>query len=308
MSDHDEDILIIEDDPRGLRLLGTILMRQGYRIHAATDAAQGLALAERIQPDLILLDWLLPDLRGDEICRRLKAMDKFADTPVVILTGVVDEAQMLNAFEAGAVDYVTKPFTPAVLVARVRTHLRLHRQTRQLAQLADHDGLTGLPNRRAFDTRLQHEWQRSARTKTGLGLILIDVDNFKDYNDCYGHLSGDDALQRVATAIDHALQRAGDFAARYGGEEFIVLSTPCGNEPLTRLAERVRHRVMDLAIPHARSAETGFLLSASLGCACTAPGRHGDPQTLIEAADRQLYEAKRQGKNRVASASDPSRD
>lgn len=291
-------ILIVDDEPANLKILAALLADRGHRVHAARSGEQALETVVRFDPDLILLDLMMPGIDGLETCRRLKRRAELADVPVIFLSALDDEAHILHGFDVGAVDYVTKPFNPRVLLARVGTHLKLREKTRQLERLAQLDGLTGLSNRRAFDQRIEAEWRRCRRHNGGLGLLLLDIDYFKPYNDTYGHQQGDLALQRVAQVLREVVHRAVDFQARYGGEEFVVISADGDADSLRCFGQGICDAVAAEAIPH-RGSKVAQILTVSIGGAWLAGCSGQGFGALIEAADQRLYEAKREGRNRV---------
>jgi diguanylate cyclase (GGDEF)-like protein len=241
---------------------------------------------------------MMPGMDGIETCERLKALPGTRDVPVIILTAHDDDQSLLQCFAVGAADYVLKPFNPAVLLARVTNHVQLFRRTRELERLAGIDALTGLPNRRAFDQRLGGEWRRSRRKGIALGLLLLDIDWFKQYNDGKGHQQGDIALRAVADAIQQVTRRGDDFCARYGGEEFVMLSVCEQGDNPGLLANRILDAVRGLGIPHGHGG-AGPILTASLGYACVVPQGGLSPMALFEAADTALYRAKDLGRNRA---------
>jgi diguanylate cyclase (GGDEF)-like protein len=291
-------ILIVDDESANLKILAALLADRGYRVHAARSGEQALQAVARFEPDLILLALMMPGIDGLETCRQLKQRPELAEVPVIFLTARDDEATILRGFDVGAVDYVTKPFNPRVLLARVGTHLKLREKTRQLERMAQQDGLTGINNRRAFDQRIDAEWRRCRRHHYGLGLLLLDIDYFKPYNDTYGHQQGDRALQRVAQVLQQVCHRGEDFPARYGGEEFVVLSPDGDADSLRRFGQRICDAVAAEAIPH-RASKVEPVLTVSIGGVWLAGCGGQGFGALIEAADRCLYEAKRQGRNRV---------
>jgi diguanylate cyclase (GGDEF)-like protein len=290
--------LVVDDCPDNLSLVASLLIRQGCEVFVADSGPRALELVEQIAPALILLDLMMPDMDGIETCERLKALPRVRHVPVVILTAYDDDQSLLRSFAAGAVDYVLKPFNPAVLLARVTTQVELYLRTMELERLAGIDALTGLPNRRAFDQCLGDEWRRSRRSGAGLGLLLLDIDWFKQYNDGNGHQQGDIALRAVANAIQQSIRRGIDFCGRYGGEEFVVLSV-CdqGGNP-ERLAQRILDAVRGLSISHGYGC-AGPIVTVSAGYACVVPQRVLSPVALFEAADTALYRAKEQGRDRA---------
>ncbi|RAU22393.1 diguanylate cyclase response regulator [Paramagnetospirillum kuznetsovii] len=313
-------VLIVDDDPGTIRLLGKIIEDFGD-IFFATSGAEALAMVRERQPDLMLLDAEMPDMTGFEVCETIKRDPIFADLPILFVSAHTDMESETKALELGAVDFISKPPSPPVVRARVRTHLNLKLRTDQLHRLASVDGLTGIANRRSFDTTLEEEWRRTCRAKTPLCLLLIDVDHFKRYNDHYGHQAGDQCLRTIAAALAGCLHRPGDLLARYGGEEFAAVLPACSLDDAAKLAEKMRQAVAALHLPHAAS-ETGAEVSISLGAAtlslgCQTKGSdyptwsgacpdsqdcHGGIAALIAAADAGLYRAKAAGRNRVVLA------
>ena len=293
-------ILVVDDVPDNIRVLSSMLADEGHQISAATNGRQALKLAEVSSPDLILLDVMMPGMDGYEVCAALKANPQLSSIPVIfIITALADVEDETRGLGLGAVDYITKPFKEAVVRVRVRTHLELKHQRDILQNLSRLDGLTGIPNRRAFDERLDQDWRRGARMGESLGVLMIDVDLFKQYNDTNGHLAGDDCLRQVAGSLAGGLLRAWDFVARYGGEEFVCLLEGLDLAALSQVAERLRAAVEALQIPHGDSSVSPWV-TISIGAALGQPTLEAPPTGLVEAADLQLYEAKRSGRNRVS--------
>jgi len=290
-------LLLVDDLPPNIQALHQVFAAD-CQVLMATSGEQALALCARQQPDLILLDLMMPGMDGFEVCRRIKADPALADIPVIFLTADQDEATEERGLECGAVDFVTKPFRPSVMRSRVKTHLTLKFQNDLLRQQALIDGLTGLYNRRFFDTRAQAELQRAQRNGSSLALLLVDVDFFKHYNDHYGHLAGDDALRAVATALRGQLRRPGDLAFRYGGEEFAVLLAETGLEGARLVAQALEGAVRALAMPHAQS-EAAPVLSVSIGGVCSTAAQDLTLADWMLQADQQLYLAKAQGRARA---------
>lgn len=290
-------ILAVEDDTAIQALLRAVL-GPNYNLKIAGDGATALLAAAEIEPDLILLDVLLPDMDGREVCRKIKTSARLAAVPVIFLTSLSDPAHEVEGLEAGGIDYLSKPINPAILKVRVANHLDLKRSRDALERMARLDGLTGLANRRTFDDMLAREWRRLARVNNPLAILMMDVDHFKQYNDTYGHGGGDECLRRVAAAAAGALQRPADVVARYGGEEFVALLPDTTLDGALMVAEAIRTAVISLAIPHAGS-KVATHVTLSLGAACTVPQPDGEPQALLEAADRELYAAKSGGRNQA---------
>ncbi|MDH4608999.1 diguanylate cyclase [Pseudomonas sp. BN102] len=290
-------ILIIDDSADSIRLLSSMLKDQG-QILFATSGETGIRLAQQQQPTLILLDVEMSGMNGYEVCAALKNDPATQDCAVIIVTANTGMEYEIKALEAGAVDFITKPFNPPVVRARVQTHLRLQRQTTLMRQLANRDGLTGLYNRRYFDEALSLEFERHRRQRLPLAVALIDVDHFKAYNDHYGHPQGDVCLQSVAKAINTVSRRPGELVARYGGEEFAIILPHTDALGAEKYGGWLCDLVRELRIDHQYSA-TAPMVTISVGIASLAPPVQGSMQQLIEATDKALYQAKTDGRDRA---------
>lgn len=294
-----QKILIVDDAIINIQVLNELLKGE-YRIFFATRGSEALDIATTALPDLILLDVMMPDMDGYDICRKLKADPLLKEIPVIFITAMSQEQDEVLGLELGAVDYITKPFNLSLVRLRVRNQLELKRQRDILERLSLMDGLTGLPNRRAFDECFDREWRRAWRKGWDLSLIMLDIDYFKAYNDTYGHIAGDDCLKRIGSALAATLGRGGDFIARYGGEEFICVLPNTDTRGAAAMGEKLRAMVEELQIPH-QSSSISPTVTISLGVAHVTPDRGVTPESLVEQADAMLYHAKRDGRNRVAS-------
>ncbi|MBK1642317.1 hypothetical protein CKO12_10585 [Chromatium okenii] len=230
----------------------------------------------------------------------IKDAPETQNIPIIFVSarGAVQDQE--RGFNLGAVDYITKPYELSILRARVRTHVTLKRKSDLLEALVSLDGLTGIPNRRRFDETLNNEWRRAIREQIPLALIMADVDQFKNYNDFYGHGSGDDCLREVAQCLMEAVQRPGDLAARYGGEEFAAILPDCDKDGACYVAERFRNLVAERGIVHERSAVAQHV-TISAGIATHAPTLGDLSEDLLKRADLALYHAKWNGRNQVYS-------
>jgi diguanylate cyclase (GGDEF)-like protein len=298
---HDKPlVLIVDDQVSNVKLLAAIL-GDDYRIRVATAGADGLKLAESTpQPDLILLDIMMPDMDGYEVCRRLKGNPATSNIPVIFVTALSSESDEEIGLDLGAIDYITKPLSAPIVRARVRNHAILKRKADLLESLAHIDSLTNIANRRRLDHALQLEWRRCQRAGVPLALLMIDIDSFKAYNDHYGHGLGDVCLTKVAAALAAGLQRPADIVARFGGEEFAVLLPESDIAAAALMGERLREQIAALQIPHAPKQQYEHV-TISVGCAAVLPGESLKPQDLLDVADRNLYAAKKAGRNRVCA-------
>jgi diguanylate cyclase (GGDEF)-like protein len=291
-------LLLVDDQPINIQALHQ-LFAADHQVFMATSGAQALKVCAEMQPDLVLLDVQMPGMDGHEVCRRMQADPVLRDIPVIFVTAHSDAEAETQGLALGAVDFISKPFNPAVVRARVKTHLTLKAQSDLLRQLAYLDGLTGVYNRRHFDTQLPVEYQRCIRSGGSLAVLLVDVDHFKRYNDCYGHLAGDDCLRRVAQTLAQTLRRPGDLLCRYGGEEFVCLLPDTDLAGAITVAENLVRRVSALALPHVQS-ELGQMVSVSVGGTASHPLPGGDAALLLKVADEQLYAAKQAGRARAS--------
>lgn len=292
--------ILIVDDERVNRSALAAILKDEHQIILARDGEQALArLADDRSIDLILLDVLMPEMDGFEVLRRIKASEATQDIPVIFITALNSQEDEERGLILGAADYIGKPFNPAIVKARVSNLLRFVRQRKLLEALAGRDGLTEIPNRRSFDQALSQVIVRSQQTGRPFSVALLDVDFFKQYNDRYGHARGDKILKRVAQAITAALPRSIDFAARYGGEEFALLF-PDADETVGRTAaEGICAAIEALDIHHDTSCVAPRLTASIGGVSLAGDGVDHDPESLISAADCELYGAKHHGRNRV---------
>ena len=293
-------LLVVDDQPVNIQAIYQVFAAD-HQVLMATNGAQALALCARQQPDLVLLDVVMPGMDGHEVCRRLKADPVLRDIPVIFVTAHNDEAAEAQGLDLGAVDFISKPINPKIVRARVRTHLTLKAQADLLRQWVYIDGLTGVCNRRRFDERLAAEWARAMRNGAALSVVLIDVDLFKRFNDRYGHQAGDDCLHRVAGALKTGIRRPGDLAARYGGEEFVCLLPETDLAGALHLSRQLGAAVQALQIAHDDSA-VATVVTVSLGVGSKSGKALGSAADLLRAADAQLYRAKAEGRNRSCGA------
>lgn len=286
-------ILLIDDSLDTTRLAETILRKEGLDFLSTDTGMAGLEMARQNSPDVILLDLDLPDMHGFDVCRRLRDAPNTSLIPVLYLTAEDNTASKVRGLDIGAIDYVTKPFHPLELLARVRVALRIKHLQDTLTREAHIDPLTGLWNRRALEDRLKQSWDEARRHDDTIVMILCDIDHFKSVNDTHGHAVGDLVLRNLASILRQTA-RSYDFCARYGGEEFIILLTREVSCDAVALAERCRGNVAAMKIEAGREL---FQITASFGLADSSGC--DTPNELLRAADAALYEAKRTGRNRV---------
>ncbi len=291
-------ILVVDDITANIKILGAIL-RQDHEILVASNGAEALEIALAELPDVILLDVMMPDMDGYEVCRRLKNDPRTVGIPVIFISAMNEVEDEARGLEVGGLDYIVKPVNAPIVRARVRIHLELKRQRELLQRISMIDGLTGIANRRQFDEVLASEWRRCHRSASYLSLIMVDVDFFKHYNDQYGHLAGDECLKAVAEAMAGQVRRSADRLARFGGEEFACLLPDTGANAAYAMAQRLREAVSELGIAHACSAVSEHV-TISLGVASLIPENGDGAFRLIDLADRGLYHAKQHGRNQVA--------
>lgn len=290
-------LLVVDDQPINIQVMHQIFVAD-FQVFMATSGAQALALCKDNPPDLVLLDIVMPGMDGFEVCAQLKADVATHNIPVIFVTAHTDAAQETRGLEVGAVDFISKPVNPAVVRARVKTHLTLKLQSDVMRKLVFLDGLTGVYNRRYFDQQLAMEMARAVRNQSPLSLIMLDVDFFKRFNDHYGHQTGDDCLRQIAVTLKTALRRPADLVARYGGEEFVCILPETDFADAMAIAHELEQQVRNQAIPHADS-DAGAVVTISLGVAGRSAGTPGSAEALLAAADAQLYKAKHAGRGRA---------
>ena len=292
-------ILIVDDAMENIQILHHALQDE-HDVLFAMNGAKALEIAQHQLPDVILLDAMMPDMDGYDVCRALRASAATRDIPIIFVTALKTPEDETRALDAGAADFISKPVNAAVVRARVRTQLTVKRQSDALRELTLTDGLTAVANRRAFDETLANEWRRCARVQAPVALIMVDIDQFKNYNDAYGHQAGDACLQQVAGAMRRAAGRPQDLVARYGGEEFAILLPQEDGHGAEGVARRLLDEVSLLSIPHAHSSVTPWV-TISMGLASMIPADGAPPGDLIKRADALLYQAKASGRNRYSA-------
>lgn len=294
-----QTVLIVDDSSSNIKTLGEII-RGECNIIFARSGKNALTLAQKMRPDLILLDVMMPEMDGYEVCQRLKE-NRFTEMiPVIFVTSLDSEDDEQKGLELGAIDYITKPFHPPIVRMRIRNHLELVRYRNKLKLLSTTDGLTGIANRRRFDDQLYVEWGRALREHEPLSFIFLDIDNFKKYNDYFGHLQGDECLRTIAQTIQQCHLRETDIVARYGGEEFAVVLPNTDLNGAKACADKLADRVKKLSLPHPENGDFE-IITVSMGISSVIPEPAITPEQVLYFVDGCMYEAKETGRNRYIS-------
>lgn len=315
-------VMVVDDDERILRLLQHVLEKDGFRLVVARNGREALQLAAENEPQIIITDWRMPEMSGLDLCRRLKDSESLRNSYVIMLSAQEKVEDIEEGFGAGTDDYICKPFSTSILLARVRAGRRVlelqgqldrerAKRTRQMSELGAMtrrlrsvtmtDMLTELPNRRYALRRISEEWESSIRRSEPLALVMIDIDHFKQINDSFGHEVGDHVLRETARVLKENT-RLGDVVCRFGGEEFLVINIDCDSETALQCSERLRHAVESNVIDYG-----GFRgsVTISLGVAERTEGCVSIHE-LLRKADQAVYRAKRSGRNRIDGGDDPS--
>ncbi len=297
-------ILIADDDVTSRLVLAGVLKKHGHEVVVTVDGAEAWEAMQRPDaPRLAILDWVMPGLAGVDVCRRARTIQSDQPPYIILLTSLGQKADIVTGLEAGADDYLAKPFDPGELLARVdvgrrmvELQARLSEARDALAHEAMHDPLTGVLNRRAFGSALSRELSRKGRHHNVLAVGICDIDHFKQINDTHGHPAGDEVLCGLVRLIESNL-RGHDVLGRHGGDEFVVLTEHAGEDGAGILYERLRAAVADRPI-HTGAGD--FTITISFGVKIGAEGE--TEAELLAAADRALYQAKSAGRNRVCLA------
>ena len=290
-------VLIIDDEQANRLMLVNILDPEQFTVYVRKSGREGIEAAEELLPDIILLDIIMPEMDGYEVITLLKSSHKAKNIPVIFITGLSEVSDEEKGLKLGAVDYITKPFSPEIVKLRINTQIKILNQIRTIERLSMTDQLTGLHNRRSFDSRFNSEWNRMLRECKPISILVMDIDKFKVYNDTFGHAQGDVALQSFAKTFSGTLKRPGDFAARWGGEEFIALLPDTDAKGALLIAENIRIAIFDMVIPSPDKA--GEKVTVSIGVNTHMDGDSEDIKLFFANADEALYKAKENGRNRV---------
>jgi two-component system, chemotaxis family, response regulator WspR len=315
-------VLLVDDQPIiGEAVRRSLVGQPDIDFHFCCEAMDAVEVAEKTKPTVILQDLIMPGIDGLSLVRQYRANPLIKDIPIIVLSTTEEPIVKSEAFTAGANDYLVKLPDKIELLARIRYHSSAYRNQLQrdeayralresqqqlleanieLQRLNNVDALTGASNRKHFNEYIEIEWKRATREQSPLAVLMVDVDDFKKFNDTYGHLAGDEALRKVAEAARKTSGRPADLTARFGGEEFVIVLPRTNLAGASALGEKVRQGVEDLRVAHGASS-VGAYLTVSVGGAAIVPRRGDSYIALIETADVALYQAKRSGKNRVVT-------
>lgn len=290
-------ILVVDDQPINIQIINQILV-DDYQVFFATSGDEALDFCSKSPPDMVLMDVVMPKMDGLTTCKIMKQTPELATIPVMFVTALQKQNEENACWEAGGIDYLIKPVNPATLRNRVKAQITLKFQTDLLKRMVYLDGLTAVYNRRYFDDFLRQQMAQAKRTEQSLSLLLVDIDYFKQFNDHYGHLSGDDQLKVVAQCLGSVLRRPTDIVARYGGEEFACVLPHTDSKGAQFVAQELVNSVAALAIPHQLSPYN--ILTISIGVA-VVDGTEQSNEDLVSKADKHLYKAKNTGRNRFVA-------
>lgn len=291
-SNQEYHILIVDDHLKNAQVLGKILNKFGYTVDIAASGPHAMQIVEEKTPDLVLLDILMPEMDGYEVCRIFKSKKNFKNVPIIFLTAVSDTANLVKGFELGGVDFVKKPYEIPELLARVKTHLEIKNQQVQFEHQANHDTLTGLPTIRIASDRMEVAINHAKRSDEKVALLFLDLDDFKQINDTHGHEAGDEVLKAIAKRIESTI-RESDTACRIGGDEFLVLlSIISSREQVEEVCRRLINVVGKTLDYNGHELHVGVSIGIAL-----YPDDASDAASLRRRADDVMYSVKKAGKN-----------
>ena len=296
-----DKLLIIDDSAVQIEFLRSIL-KEDYEITACQTAEDGLRAAKEGNFSLILLDVVMPGMDGFELLKMLQEEIVTQNVPVILITSLSDAQNEEHGFILGAVDYISKPFNPLIVRARVNTHIKLYNYRRQVEYQSKTDQLTGIANRRQHDQYSITKWGEAVRMQVPFTVCMFDIDHFKAYNDTFGHPAGDKVIAAVAQTIKVHLQRSTDFTARYGGEEFVAIILGGEARINFEYLKKIRQEVEKLHIPHADGVSEWVTIS--MGGVTVVPDNGEKYADYLKIADNMLYDAKRFGRNQVVWCGD----
>ena len=288
-------VLVIEDHPDQRELLMIVLQKEGYRVIAAANGVEALEKLEKEPVQIVLSDIMMPKMNGFELINKIRSNPAFKNIYLILITARIQEGDRVRGLDLGADDYITKPFSFSELLARVRVGSRVVQYQQHLEYQTLIDALTGLFNRRAFEKKIEEEFERAKRYHHPLSLLIADIDNFKTINDTYGHHAGDQVLKGIAEALRDKSRRS-DFASRYGGEEFVLILPETDLENALQAAKKM---VAEIKGQSFGTPTRSFSLTISVGISSTSNKDYSEWEEMLQDADQALYLAKNKGKNRA---------
>lgn len=288
-------VLVVDDNHLNVRLLVDILEDEGFEVISTYEALNVLRIAHEENPDIILLDIMMPEMDGFQVCRLLKKDYETKDIPVIMVTAKMQSSDLKQALEAGAVDYIRKPIDEIEVVARVKAALRVKRQQDELKEMAMKDGLTGIYNHSLLMEFLRKEYNKHIRSMEDFCFVMLDIDHFKKVNDTYGHTAGDFVLKELSGVLLKELRKS-DIVGRYGGEEFGIILPGANEADALKICERIRSRIEEHEF---RLGDDVIRITVSIGIFCKKPNTVEAAPEIAKNADAALYMAKSNGRNRV---------
>ena len=288
-------VLVIEDHPDQRDLLAIVLQREGYRVITAANGLEALEKLETENVQIALSDIMMPKMDGFELIKRVRGNPALKNIYLILITARIQEGDRVRGLDLGADDYITKPFSFSELLARIRVGSRVVQYQQHLEYQTQIDSLTGLFNRRAFDKKINEEFERTKRYHSPLSVLLLDIDNFKIINDTYGHHGGDAALVRISETFREKTRQS-DFPSRYGGEEFVLVLPETDQDSALLVAGKIHEAIRACSFG---TTARPFALTVSIGVSSTSARLYSDWRELVNDADRALYLAKNSGKDRI---------
>lgn len=288
-------VLVIEDHPDQRDLLAIVLQREGYRVITAANGLEALEKLDSEQIQIALSDIMMPKMDGFELIKRVRSNPRLKSIYLILITARIQEGDRVRGLDLGADDYITKPFSFSELLARIRVGSRVVQYQQHLEYQTQVDSLTGLFNRRAFEKKINEEFERSKRYHNPLSVLILDIDNFKMINDTYGHHGGDAALVKISETLRERTRQS-DFPSRYGGEEFVLLLPETDQDSAFQVASKIHDSIQTCSFG---TTARPFTLTVSIGVSSTSARYYADWRDLVDDADRALYTAKNSGKDRI---------
>jgi len=289
-------LLIVDDNNIHLFALSSILESE-YTIYMAKNGEEAVEKAKEFLPDLILLDIIMPKMNGYQAVLELRKNEKTKNIQIIFITSLDDDQNEIKGLSFHAIDYICKPYNIEIVKLRIQNNMERINQFRFMEKSSFLDNLTGLPNRRSFESKIGKEWKQAIREQKHISILLLDLDKFKSVNDTYGHQQGDIVLKYVSEIFTQVLKRGSDFAARWGGEEFAAVLYNAQLEEAIKIAEAIRCEIEKANIP---CGEENFIkITISIGINSQIPEKSSSMEDFIKKADMALYTAKQNGRNRL---------